>query len=438
MLKLWSKAILGSCWLVAAAATLAAPEPITVIKAARVFDSVHGTMLEPGVVVIQGDHISAVGANAVVPKQAHVIELNDATILPGFIDAHVHLTQESSDNWYLDFYQDAMRFPAEQALYGAHYASVTLRAGFTTVRDVGSHSFIARSLRNGINAGQVEGPRMLVSNYAIGSTGGHADDAPYPPERIKLSGPAEGVCNGADQCREAVRLQMKFGADVIKMIPSGGVLSLSDPVDNVQMTQEEMNATVAEAHAWGRKVAAHCHGDKAAKMAIAAGVDSIEHGSFLQDDTLQLMKDKHVVLVPTIFAGYYVGIHADKFPPAIQPKARAAAAAIQQMFQRAAKIGVPVALGTDAAVEPHGQNAFEFTLMVNNGFTPTQALQAGTLNGAKLLGLDAHLGSVEPGKWADLVAVKGNPLKDISLTQHPVLVIKNGQIIVADTHVNSK
>ncbi len=297
----------------------AAPAVIA-LKAAHLFDSVSGTLIEHGVVVIAGNKIQAVGAGAKIPEGAQVIDLGDATLLPGLIDAHVHLSEVSSDNWYEDFYHSIMRFPAEQALYGAHYAKATLEAGITTVRDVGSDDYIALGLRNAIKAGVIPGPRMLVSNYAMGSTGGHADQGPVPPQTIAVAGPIRGVCNGPEECREAVRYQIKYGADVIKFMPSGGVLSLSDPVDNVQLTQEEMNAIVSEAHAWNRKVAAHCHGDRAAKMAIAAGVDSIEHGSFLKDDTLAEMKKKHVYLVATLFAGVWVGERLDKFPPAIARK----------------------------------------------------------------------------------------------------------------------
>jgi imidazolonepropionase-like amidohydrolase len=225
-----------------------------------------------------------------------------------------------------------------------------------------------------------------------------------------------------------VRYQVKYGADVIKFMPSGGVLSLSDPVDNVQLTQEEMNAIVSEAHAWNRKVAAHCHGDRAAKMAIAAGVDSIEHGSFLKDDTLAEMKRKHVYLVATLFAGVWVGERLDKFPPAIAVKARAAAAQAQQMFQHAVKIGVPLAMGTDAGVEPHGMNAREFSLMVKNGLAPARALMAGTAGGADLLGIADQTGTLQAGKSADIVAVPGNPLKDIGATEHPLFVMKEGVI----------
>jgi imidazolonepropionase-like amidohydrolase len=403
-----------------------------VLKAAHLFDSVSGKLTDKGMVVVEGDRILAVGSNLSIPAGAKVIDLGDATLLPGFIDSHVHLDGQFEENWYKGFYNDLMRTPAERSLYGAHYAKLTLDAGFTSVRDVGSVDYIAAALRNAINAGVIEGPRMMVSNYAIGSTGGHADGNPLPPYEIPPYGPVQGVCNGPEECRAAVRYQMKYGADVIKFMPSGGVLSLSDPVDNPQLTQEEMNAIVSEAHNWGRKVAAHCHGDRAAKMAIAAGVDSIEHGTFLQDDTLQEMKKKHVYLVATLFAGAWVGSHLDTFPPVIAVKARAAAAQAQQMFQHAVRIGVPIAMGTDAAVEPHGLNAQEFSLMTKNGLGAAQALMAGTANGADLLGIADKTGTLTPGKFADIVAVAGNPLLDMHATEHPVFVMKEGTIYVGD------
>jgi imidazolonepropionase-like amidohydrolase len=412
---------------VAPAAAPAAPPPVA-LKAAHLFDSVSGTLVEHGVVLIAGGKIIGAGAGVKIPDDAKVIDLGDATLLPGFIDAHVHLSAVASANWYEDFYHGIMRFPAEQALYGAQYARATLESGITTVRDLGSEDYIALGLRNAIKAGAVPGPRMLVSNYAVGSTGGHADQGPVPPQTIAVAGPIRGVCNGPEECREAVRYQVKYGADVIKFMPSGGVLSLSDPVDNVQLTQEEMNAIVSEAHAWNRKVAAHCHGDRAAKMAIAAGVDSIEHGSFLKDDTLAEMKRKHVYLVATLFAGVWVGERLDKFPPAIAVKAKAAAAQAQQMFQHAVKIGVPLAMGTDAGVEPHGLNAREFSLMVKNGVSPAKALMAGTAGGADLLGIADQTGTLQAGKSADIVAVPGNPLKDISAAEHPLFVMKEGVI----------
>jgi imidazolonepropionase-like amidohydrolase len=409
------------------AQSVASASPV-VLKADRLFDSVSGKIIEHGIVLVSDQKIQAVGTDVRIPANAKVIDLGDATLLPGFIDAHVHLSAESSNSYYEDFFQGIMRFPAEQALWGAKYAKATLEAGVTTVRDLGSSDYIALGLRNAINDGVIPGPRMLIVNNAVGSTGGHADQDPYPPQRIAVAGPLLGVCNGPDECRAAVRYQLKFGADVIKFMPSGGVLSLSDPVDVPELTQEEMNAIVSEAHAWKRKVAAHCHGDKAAKMAIAAGVDSIEHGSFLQDDTLLEMKKKHVYLVATLFAGAWTRKMADTFPPAIKEKALAASAASQTMFQHAVKIGVPIAMGTDAGVEPHGMNAQEFVLMAKNGMPAAQVLMAGTANGAELLGLADKIGTLQAGKAADIVAVPGNPVSDISVAERVFFVMKDGTI----------
>ena len=261
---------------------------------------------------MQGDHIVSVGTS--VPAGARVIDLGDATLLPGFIDAHTHLTMELEKDYYHYVYNRVMRFPAEQALYGALYARRTLEAGFTTVRNVGAYDFVDIGLRNAINAGVTEGPRMLTAAHGIGSPGGHFDDYPFPPERVKPDGPIEGICSGPEECREAVRYQMKWGADLIKIAASGGVLSESDPVDVPQLTPEELAAIISEAHKWNRKVAAHCHGDAAARLAIAAGVDSIEHGSFLTEDTLKIMKAKGVWLVPTRMAVYWVSKEADTLP----------------------------------------------------------------------------------------------------------------------------
>jgi imidazolonepropionase-like amidohydrolase len=401
---------------------------VIVLKAARLFDGTSDSVVTNGVVVIEGSRIKSVGGP--IPAGAEVIDLGDATLLPGFIDAHVHLTGESGDNYYLDYYQGIMRQPAEQALLATTYARKTIDAGFTTVRNLGAGDYIDVGLRNAINNGWIVGPRILTAVHAIGGTGGHADDDPIPPSRgVPQNGPINGICNGPAECRAAVRYQIKYGADVIKFMPSGGVLSLNDPVDAPELSQDEMNAIVEESHHWGRKVAAHCHGDTAGKMAIAAGVDSIEHGSFLKPDTLAMMHDKGVYLVPTLLAGEWTGGKADKFPPSIAQKAKAALAARSEMFRNAQKAGVKIAFGTDSAVSPHGLNAKEFALMTGLGMSPAAALRAATSVDAALLGIDDKLGTLTAGKIADVVAVPGNPLTDITATERVSFVMKDGKVV---------
>jgi imidazolonepropionase-like amidohydrolase len=399
-----------------------------VLKAAYLFDSRSGQLTTDGSVVIEGDKIVAIGGTA--PANARVIDLGDATLLPGFIDSHVHLDSEFQKDFYKGFYESMLRFPVEQAHTAALYARRTLEAGFTTVRNVGAAEFIDIGLRNAINKEVIVGPRMITAAHSIGSTGGHCDISPFPPQAIEPAGPIEGVCNGPEECRAAVRYQMKWGADVIKICASGGVLSESDPVDVPQLTPAELNAIMSEAHAWKRKVAAHAHGDLAAKLAVEAGVDSIEHGSFLTEPTLRLMKQKGVYLVPTRMAVYWIEKEAATYPPVIAAKARAAAAAHGTMVKLALKIGVPIAFGTDAGVFPHGMSAKEFSLMVEQGMAPDAALLSGTREAAKLLGIDSEVGTLEAGKVADIVAVPGNVLKDISATERPVLVMKHGVVVV--------
>jgi len=414
--------------LFAASMVSAADAPIA-LKAAYLFDSVSGQLTRNGTVIVQGEKISAVGS-AAVPAGARVIDLGDATLIAGFIDAHVHLDSEYQLDYYKGFYQKLFRFPGEQAHYAALYAQRTLRAGFTTVRNVGADDFLDIGLRNAIDAGVSEGPAMLAAGHAIGSTGGHCDNSPFPPDRIKPRGPIEGVCNGADECREAVRYQLKWGADVIKICASGGVLSESDPVDVPQLTPAELSAIMSEAHAWKRKVAAHSHGDLSSRLAVEAGVDSIEHGSFLTEKTLQLMKQKGVYLVPTRLALYWTSKQIDTYPPAIADKARAAARSHGDMVKMALRIGVPIAFGTDSGVSPHGMNAKEFALLTELGMAPSAALLAGTRESAKLLGVESQVGTLESGKFADIVAVRGNVLEHIDATEHPILVMKHGAIVV--------
>jgi imidazolonepropionase-like amidohydrolase len=399
-----------------------------VLKAAYLFDSKSGQLTQGGTVVVDGDKIVSIGGTT--PAGARVIDLGDATLLPGFIDAHTHLDGQFEKDYYKSFYDQMLRFPTEQAHTAALYAKRTVEAGFTTVRNVGASDWQDIGLRNAINKGVIVGPSMITAGHSIGSTGGHCDQSPFPPDVVKPVGPIEGVCNGPDECRTAVRDQMKWGADVIKICASGGVLSEADPVDVPQLTPAELSAIMSEAHAWKRKVAAHSHGDLAAKLAIEAGVDSIEHGSFLTEATLKLMKQKGVYLVPTRMAVYWIEREAATYPPKIQEKARAAAAAHGAMLKMAIKLGVPIAFGTDAGVYPHGMNAHEFALMVEQGMAPEAALLSGTREASKLLGVDAEVGTLEAGKMADIVAVPGNVLKNIAATEQPVFVMKQGAVIV--------
>ncbi|HEV7715942.1 MAG TPA: amidohydrolase family protein [Steroidobacteraceae bacterium] len=408
----------------------ATPTTPIVLKAARLFDATNGTMHTNGVVVVQGDKITAVGSGAAIPPGARVIDLGDATLLPGFIDSHTHVTDEFDPNYYHGVYNDLMRFQSEKTLYAARWAKRTLDAGFTTIRNVGATDHIDVGLRNAINDDVTVGPRILTAVYSIGSTGGHCDQAPFDPATIAPVGTIQGVCNGPEECRESVRQQMKWGADVIKICASGGVLSESDPVDVPQLTPAELSAIMGEAHTWKRKVAAHAHGDLAARQAIEAGVDSIEHGTFLTESTLKLMKQKGVYLVPTRIAVYWVNKSADTYPPKIAAKARAAWAAHGEMFKTALRVGVPIAFGTDAGVYPHGMNAMEFGLMTDLGMSPSAALLSATREASKLLGVDAESGTLEVGKFADVVAVPGDVIANIRATEHPVFVMRHGQVVV--------
>jgi imidazolonepropionase-like amidohydrolase len=428
-MRLTVKLALGLAAIVGTAQAAETPQPI-VLKAAYLFDSKSGQLTNGGAVLVEGDKIKALGAQAAAPANAKVIDLGDATLLPGFIDSHTHITDEGHNDFYKGFHASMYRFAAEQSFYAGVYAKRTLDAGFTTVRNVGAGEYVDVGLRNAINTGITVGPTILTAVYSVGSTGGHCDQGPFPPDRIEPRGIIQGVCNGADECRAAVRYQLKFGADVIKICSSGGVLSEADPVDVPQLTPDELNAIMSEAHSWKRKVAAHAHGDLAARQAVEAGVDSIEHGSFLSDETLKLMKAKGTYLVPTRLAVYWVNQVADKFPPAIAAKARATLHEHERMFRSALKMGVPIAFGTDSGVSPHGMNAKEFKLLVDIGMQPSQALLSGTRESAKLLGIIDQVGTLEAGKIADIVAVKGNVLNDITATEKPVFVMKHGQVVV--------
>jgi imidazolonepropionase-like amidohydrolase len=415
----------------ATALASAQSKPI-VIKAARMFDGVSDRVTLPGLVVVLGEKIRSVGAKAEIPDGAEVIDLGDATILPGFMDAHTHLTLPFDSDYRKQQLEGLQKTIAEQALDATVNARITLMAGFTTVRDVGAPDFIDVGLRNAIASGKVPGPRMLVATNAIGATGGHCDNA--AGFRFGLfgreSGIQDGVANGPDQMRLAVRFNIKYGADVIKTCATGGVLSLTDDVDTPQLTQAELDALVDEAHALRRKTAAHAHGAAGAKRAIKAGIDSIEHGSFLDDEALDMMKARGTYYVPTMMAaqGLREVLEKGYLPPQIATKARAAMTALDATVAKAIAKQIKIALGTDAGVYPHGRNPEEFAQMVRVGMKPVDALKAGTSVDAQLLGLLEKTGSIEAGKWADIVAVPGNPVDDIHATEKVMFVMKEGTV----------
>jgi imidazolonepropionase-like amidohydrolase len=397
-----------------------------VLRATHIFDSATGKISTPGLVVVAKGRIQAVGG--VVPAGAEVIELGDATLMPGFIDAHTHLTSEFNPDYNGAMLKGLQMTIAEKSIRATLNARKTLMAGFTTVRDVGASDFIDVGLRNAINAQVVPGPRMLVAVHALGSTGGHCDDQDSFHYGLfgHESGPEDGVINTPDEARRAVRFNIKYGADVIKTCASGGVLSPTDDVDVPQLSQAELDALVNEAHTLRRKTAAHAHGPEAAKRAIRAGIDSIEHGTFLDEEALRMMRDRGTFLVPTLTVR--VGIAESKFPPAVQAKADAAIKQQDTMVRLAVAMGVKIALGTDAAVFPHGENALEFAYMAADGLTNSQSLMAGTSAAAELLGLQDKVGSLKPGMLADVVAVPGNPVDDIKVTQQVIFVMKDGVI----------
>jgi imidazolonepropionase-like amidohydrolase len=419
--------------LFACSSLLVAQSNVIVLKAAHLFDSGSGQLASPGIVVVSNGSVQSVGGAA--PAGATVIDLGDATLLPGFIDAHTHLSQEFNPDYIGSDLLALQRPISEKAIRATANARKTVMAGFTTVRDVGASDFIDVGLRNAINAGVVPGPRMLVAVHALGSTGGHCDDEDSFRYGLfgRETGPEEGVINSPDQARFAVRFNIKYGADVIKTCASGGVLSPTDDVDVPQLTQAELNALVDEAHTLRRKTAAHAHGAEAAKRAILAGIDSIEHGTFIDDEDMKLMHDRGTFLVPTLTTR--VGLAESKFPPLVQAKATRAVQQQDNMVKRAIALGVRIALGTDAAVYPHGDNALEFAFMVADGMTPAQSLIAGTASAAELLGLKDKVGALKPGMLADVVAVPGNPIENIKATQSVIFVMKDGQILRNDRAV---
>src|SRR6201997_2671252 len=409
---------------------------VIALKAARIFDGKSNALVQNGVVIVEGDKIVDAGSNLPIPSGARIVDLGDATLCPGFMDAHTHLTDDFSGNYNERRLREIDLNVSEQAILATQHARATVEAGFTTVRDLGSRfpgskEMVDVALRNSINKGVIIGPRMLVATFGIGATGGHFD--PTSGFRDMLFGRepnfSDGIADGPDEVRKAVRFEVKNGADVIKAAVSGGVLSLADEVDTPQLTPAEMAALVDESHRLRKKVAVHCHGDQAAREAIEAGVDSIEHGSFMKPETLTIMKKKGIFLTPTLMATEWIMGKLDNYPPTLQAKAKAAAAARSDMFRNAVKMGVRISFGTDAAVYPHGQNAKEFKLMVDLGMNPIDALKSATANDAELLGIGQKVGTLEKGKLADVIGVPGDPTVDITATERVSFVMKEGKII---------
>jgi imidazolonepropionase-like amidohydrolase len=400
------------------------PADVTVIHAGKLFDSESGRLLDHPVVVVAGNRIESVGAgNVTLPSGTHVIDLGDATLLPGFIDVHTHLTTNAGSGGYEGLGVSVPR----SALTGAKNARVTLLAGFTSVRNVGAEGYSDVALRDAINAGDIIGPRMQVSGPPLGISGGHCDSNLLAPE---FHYSAEGVADGVEAVIHRVREEIKYGADVIKFCASGGVFSKGDNPLLEQYSPAEMQAIVTESHRLGRKVATHAHSSLSIKDAVKAGVDSIEHGIFLDEEGIALMKQHGTFLVPTSYPLFWFEENAPAMhmPPWVMEKAAIIIPAAKKNMGVAFRSGVRVALGTDAGVYPHGQNGGEFWAMVELGLSPVQALQAGTVNAAELMGWSDRVGVIRKGMIADIVAVKGNPLNDIRSLQHVQFVMKDGVI----------
>jgi len=394
------------------------------IRAGHLIDGRSAAPIPNAVILIEGEKIKAVGPNLAIPAGAQVIDLSKSTVLPGLIDCHTHITFEPG-NYYEQIFRKS---PIDLAVSVHINAKRTLEAGFTTIRDVGAPEFIDVSLRKAIESGMVVGPRMQVATLAIGATGGHADMVGFSPY-IKF-GQFSGIADGIDEIRKLVRFEVKNGADLIKMIATAGVLSEEESVGAPQFSFEEMQAMVEEAARWGKKVAAHAHGTEGIKMAVRAGVASIEHGSLIDDEGIRLMKERGTYLVGDVYNHEYIMAEFKKlgYPDSILKKEAEIGELQRANFGRAVKAGVKMAFGTDAAIFPHGWNARQFAFMVKCGMTRQQAIQAATVNAADLLGWSDRVGAVAPGLYADLIAVSGDPHQDITELERVSFVMKGGVV----------
>ncbi len=400
------------------------------ITAARLLDVASGRYLAHPVVLVEGEKIVEVRDDGQVPADAERIDLGDATLLPGFIDCHVHITADHSyatGNYWEDLVR---RSPMDDAVLAPTFAKRTLDAGFTTVRSLGSAEYVDLALRNAVDKGYLPGPRILTATIGLGATGGHADRGTGLSPYIELH-TTTGVTDGVDALRRHVRENVKRGADVIKFMASAGVLSNEESAGAAQYSQAEMDVIVEEAHRWGRKVAAHAHGAEAIRMAIKAGVDSVEHASLIDDEGIRLARERGTWLVMDIYNDDYILTEYARlgYPQTMIEKERKIGRLQRESFRRALKAGVKLAYGTDAGVYPHGGNGKQFQTMVTWGMTPLQAIRAATLDAADLLGWKERVGQVRPGYFADLVAVAGDPLADVRVLEHPQAVVKGGKRI---------
>ncbi len=403
-----------------------APLKRTLVRAGRLLDVRTGKLLDAETIVVVGDSIASIGPTASVQAQPNdlVVDLGAMTVMPGLIDVHTHITS----NTEFDPYLELTGTDAKEAINGVVNARTTLLAGFTSVRNVGAGGYTDIDLRDAINAGQVAGPHMQVSGPPLGITGGHCDQNLLPAKYHLVDG---GVADGIAAVQQKVRQNIKYGADLIKICATGGVLSKGDDPQASQYTREEMQAIVADAHRLGRKVAAHAHGAQGILWASEAGVDSIEHGSYINDEAIAAMKTHGTYLVPTLYLEDWM-LEKGKLPPFYHQKMVDVSAVAKNNIKHAMQAGVKIALGTDAAVYPHGLNAHELDVYVNQlGMAPLAALQSATLNAADLMGWSAKTGSLEPGKWADIIAVDKNPLEDVRVLQNVKFVMKAGVIYKA-------
>jgi imidazolonepropionase-like amidohydrolase len=410
------------------ASTQAQEATITAIKAGKLIDVENGKVLTNQIIIVRHDSIIQVGANISIPKGASIIDLSKYTVLPGLIDCHTHITGQPSGDYYADIFRKS---PVDVAVTAHLFAKKTLDAGFTTVRDLGSAGLVDVALRNAINNGDIAGPTILAATTYIGSTGSHGDLNGYSPFLQLNNGKGlTGVANGVDAVREQVRFNIKYGADVIKFGASAGVLSEEESVGGPQYSQEEMNAIVSETKMWGKKAAAHAHGAEAIKMAVKAGVASIEHGSLVDAEGIQLMKEHGTYLVSDVYDDEYILAEYAKlgFPEKIINKERLVGRLQRENFQKAVEAGVKIAYGTDAGVYPHGWNGKQFKWMTRYGMTPMTAIQSATVHAADLLGISKNAGSITAGKKADIIAVLINPLDDVTSLENVQFVMKAGTV----------